>query len=77
LGSPNKSHIHNHLEFNWHICNKKALYYNLKKYYHSIGQDPFAYIPLTFHIQEMGDQEWLSFVATFEERAETLQRRGE
>ncbi|CAD8044235.1 unnamed protein product [Paramecium primaurelia] len=50
--SSNILRVHNHLEGNFQISNKKALYYNMKSYYESIGQDPFKFIPLTFHIQD-------------------------
>ncbi len=42
--------IHNHLEANWNLSNKKALFYNLKAYYEVIKDNPFDYIPVTFHI---------------------------
>lgn len=41
MGNPNKNKMHNHLEYHWHISNKKALYYNLKKYYTAMKEDPF------------------------------------
>ncbi|CAD8081512.1 unnamed protein product [Paramecium sonneborni] len=44
--------VHNHLECNFQVCNKKALFYNMKNYYLSINEDPFRYIPLTYHIQK-------------------------
>lgn len=47
----NRLKLHNHFEFNWNITNKKALYYNLKRFYLATKQDPFEFIPLTFHIQ--------------------------
>ena len=43
---------YNHMENNYHLSNKKALYYNMKIYYESIGQDWFNVLPLTFHIKE-------------------------
>ncbi|CAD8073321.1 unnamed protein product [Paramecium sonneborni] len=43
--------VHNHLEYNFQVCNKKALFYNMKNYYISRNEDPFQYIPLTYHIQ--------------------------
>lgn len=48
--NPNKSRMHNHLEFNWNLSNKKALFYNMKGYYAATSQNPFEFIPLTFHI---------------------------
>ena len=43
--------IHNKIEHNYHLSNKKALYYNLVRYYKALGTDPFEYIPLTFHVK--------------------------
>lgn len=57
----NKFKLHNHFEFNWNITNKKALYYNLKRFYLATKQDPFEFIPLTFHVQAEGDAEWQRF----------------
>ena len=41
----------NKIEDNYHLCNKKALLYNMKSYYESIGEDPFDALPVTFHIK--------------------------
>ena len=43
--------IHNKIEHNYHLSNKKALYYNLVRYYKALDMDPFEYIPLTFHVK--------------------------
>ena len=43
---------HNHLENNFHLSNKKALFYNMKLYYEAIKLNPFDFIPLTFHVQD-------------------------
>ena len=42
----------NHLESNFHLSNKKALFYNMKMYYEALGEDVFTVLPLTFHIQD-------------------------
>lgn len=42
--------VHNHLESNFYIGNKKALFYNLRKYAELKGFDLFSIIPMTFHI---------------------------
>lgn len=47
-----KFKVCNHLEGHIHLSNKKALYYNMKTYYECMGENPFDYIPLTYHIQE-------------------------
>ena len=56
------SRIYNHLEDNYHINNKKAIFLNLKKYYEAVGLDPFDALPLTFHIKQgVEDPEFLKF----------------
>ena len=50
------------MEMNFHLSNKKALFYNLRSYYESIGEDPFDNIPMTFHIKEGAkDPEYVRF----------------
>jgi len=49
--------VSNHLEFHIHLSNKKTLYYNMKMYYESLGEDPFDHIPLTYHIKDGVDSE--------------------
>jgi len=67
-----KSTMCNHLENNYHLSNKKALYYNLKTYYESTEQQWYDKMPLTFHIQEgVSDKEFQRFSAVF--RLEDLQ----
>lgn len=68
LECANKFRVHNHFEFNWNITNKKALYYNMKKFYQAIKVDPFEFIPLTFHVQTEGDAEWVRFEQYFSEK---------
>ena len=40
------------MENNYHLSNKKALFYNMKVYYEAVGKDYFKCLPLTFHIKE-------------------------
>lgn len=42
--------VHNHLESNFYIGNKKALFYNLRKYTQLKGLDLSSMIPMTFHV---------------------------
>lgn len=51
ITDPNKIKLHNHLENNWNLSNKKALFYNMRAYYKSLNEDAFQYIPRTYHIQ--------------------------
>ena len=54
------------MENNFHLSNKKAIYYNMKVYYESIGQEWFKVLPLTFHIKEgVNDKEFSKFVEIF------------
>eukprot|EP01022_Parablepharisma_sp_SALTPOND_P009352 TRINITY_DN1388_c0_g1_i1.p1 TRINITY_DN1388_c0_g1~~TRINITY_DN1388_c0_g1_i1.p1 ORF type:complete len:898 (+),score=49.97 TRINITY_DN1388_c0_g1_i1:2615-5308(+) len=55
----------NHVEGNVCLGNKKALFYNLKSYYLSLNQDPFAVMPLTFHVKTCNDPEYHQFVEIF------------
>jgi tubulin monoglycylase TTLL3/8 len=64
---------HNHLENNWNLTNKKALFYNMKAYYEAIKENPFDYIPLTFHIKEgIDDKEFDHFEEYFNKRSDEV-----
>ena len=70
--------ICNHVEGHVHLSNKKALFYNMKNYYESIGEDPFKYLPLTFHIKEnLEDPEFEKFVQEFERLEKSDQERAD
>jgi hypothetical protein len=73
----NKCKLHNHFEFNWNITNKKALYYNLKRFYLATKQDPFEFIPLTYHVQTEGDTEWQRFEEHFLEKEALILQKTE
>lgn len=65
--------VHNHLESNWNLSNKKALFYNMKAYYEVLKENPFDYIPLTFHIQHgIEDKEFLKFQEYYNQRNEEV-----
>ena len=52
----------NKIEDNYHLCNKKALFVNMKNYYEAIGEDPFDALPVTFHVKEgLDDPNYLAF----------------
>ena len=56
----------NHQENNFHLSNKKAIYYNMKVFYESSGLNPFDFLPLTYHIKEgESDREFHKFVETY------------
>lgn len=51
------------LENNFHLSNKCALFYNMKRYYEALGRDPFEVLPLTFHIRKgTEDNEYTKFL---------------
>lgn len=63
-----KFKVCNHLEGHIHLSNKKALYYNMTNYFECLGENPYDYIPLTFHIQEGStDIQYEKFLKTYEE----------
>jgi hypothetical protein len=37
-------------------------------YYESQGKNVFEYLPLTFHVQSLKDENWKKFKKAFEER---------
>ena len=39
------------MEANYHLSNKKALFWNMMNYYKRVGRDPFECLPLTFHVE--------------------------
>ena len=58
----------NHVENNFHLSNKKALLYNLKAYYDSIGEDVFQILPLSFHIKDgLLDKEFSRFIDFYQQ----------
>ena len=64
----NSTKMHNRLEFNKHLCSKKKLFENLRRYYESIGQKPFNFLPLTFHIKHgENDANFLQFQSAYNE----------
>ena len=58
----------NKIEDNYHLCNKKALFMNMKNYYDATGEDPFDGLPVTFHIKEgTDDPNYQAFAKYYEE----------
>ena len=51
------------MENNYHLSNKYALFYNMRKYYKALGRDPFDVLPVTFHVKGgTNDAEYLKFL---------------
>ena len=64
----NEWRIYAKMEGNFHLTNKYALFFNMSKYYKSIGKDPFNVLPLSFHIKSGStDSTFYSFLTSFKE----------
>lgn len=64
---PPRTMIYSKMEDNFHLSNKKALFWNMCQYYKKLGKDPFDHLPLTFHIESgFNDQEFTKFRNYFE-----------
>ena len=59
--------LHNRLEFNNILTNKKGLYHTLKTYNEITKDSLFSKIPLTFNISSESDPEYSNFLACFSE----------
>ena len=58
-------------ENNYHLSNKKAIYYNMKVYYDAIGIDYHAHLPVTFHIKEgLNDPAYHKFEQMFHDASQ-------
>lgn len=68
---------HNKLEFNYHLTNKKTLFFSIKTYAELMGFDPFSIIPVTFHISEgVADPEYSKFVEYYRKIARESEKTG-
>ena len=64
----NEWRIYAKMEANYHLSNKYALFYNMRRYYRSIGRDTFDVLPLAFHIGKGSyDPEFFVFQKVFKE----------
>lgn len=68
--------IHNKIEHNFHLSNKKALFFNLKTYYEIMGLDVFNVIPVTFHITNYEDTAYVEFENCFKNYEELTDELG-
>jgi tubulin--tyrosine ligase len=59
--------IYNRIDANFHLSNKKALFYNMRIFYTAIGEPYERTLPLTFHC-EKGTQDpiFKDFLSFFE-----------
>lgn len=68
--------MHNKIEFNQHLTNKKGLYLSMKNYCEALNLDLFEFVPLTFHIK-MGDKdpEFHKFLEEFQANNDPEKRK--
>ena len=61
--------MYNRLEHNYHLSNKKCLFYNMKMYYYAMRQNPFDALPLTFHCEKgtNDDPAYQEFLTKYQE----------
>lgn len=60
--SPGDLQIHNRIDMNFLLSNKKALYYNMKRFYQAVQKNVFDYLPVTFHVNNEDDLEFNNFL---------------
>ena len=71
-----KLRIYGKMEDNYHLSNKKALFFNMTSYYEQISQNPFEVLPLTFHIEHgLTDPEFERFRQHFQMIEQEKQRK--
>ncbi|CAD8048946.1 unnamed protein product [Paramecium sonneborni] len=64
----NVNKIHNHIERNYHLGNKKAMFHNMKKYYELTKQELFLHLPITFHVSGVKDKQYQQFVEYYNQK---------
>ena len=71
--APHSLKLSNRLEANYHLSNKKALFYNITRYFRSIGDNPFDHVPTTFHIKDgVRDPQYKAFLAYYQRKKERM-----
>ena len=51
VGEPKEVKLSNRLECNYHLSNKKCLFFNLQQFFQYRQKDLFEHVPVTFHIK--------------------------
>ena len=73
----NSTKLYNRIEWNYNLTNKKTLFFNMKSYYESLGEDPFNILPLTFHVKGGSeDPEFQNFKKHFDEQKEIWEKNN-
>lgn len=74
--NPAQLRMHNHLENNSVIGNKKALFYTMNKYYELTRQNVFDYLPTTFHIESgLDDPTYMKFLNSYYEKNRMVKKQ--
>ena len=69
--------LSNRMEDNYHLSNKKALFYNLKFYFDYIQKDVFKVIPVTFHIKKgIHDPQYEQFLEYYYHKSEMMHKKA-
>jgi hypothetical protein len=69
--------VYNRLEYNFHLSNKKALFWNMWEYYKSIDKSPWDALPVTFHIENgLSDSEYIKFLNYYERLEIEIQNKN-
>jgi len=64
------------MEANYHLSNKKALFWNMAQYYKRLGRNPFDNLPLTFHVEAgTSDSEFVKFKHHFAATKDKIKRQ--
>lgn len=68
--------IYNRLEDNFHLSNKKALFWNMSEYYRSMEKSPWDALPVTFHIENgLSDPEYNKFMNYYQKVEMEIQHK--
>lgn len=71
-----KALCHNHIENNFFLGNKKAMFHNLKQYYELTEQNVFENLPLTFHIRNgLKCAQYKRFMHYYKKRATHIKKQ--
>lgn len=62
---PNLQRLHNKLEFNYCLTNKKGLHQTMKKFYEDRNENVFEKLPITFNVRSVACEEFSKFLQLF------------
>ena len=62
---PNQQRLHNKLEFNYCLTNKKGLHQTMKRFYEDRNENIFDKLPITFNVKGSSCEEFSKFLKLF------------